>query len=88
MIGFGATGNLVLAVSLVGLRTRHHSHAAALSGMANGFGYLVAAAGPVMIGLLHDLSGEWTIPVLAVLAVGLSQCLAATLASRNRTLPE
>lgn len=87
-IGFAATGNLVLAVSLVGLRTRLPSHAAALSGMSNGFGYLLAAAGPITIGLLHDLTGQWTIPILAVVSVGLIQFCAATMASRSRLLPE
>ncbi|MBF4995072.1 MFS transporter [Arthrobacter gandavensis] len=36
-----------------------------LSAMVQGGGYLVAAAGPVALGSLHDLSGGWTVPLLA-----------------------
>ncbi|MDF2496473.1 MFS transporter [Arthrobacter koreensis] len=35
-----------------------------LSAMVQGGGYLVAAAGPVALGTLHDVSGGWTVPLL------------------------
>ena len=34
-----------------------------LSSMVQGFGYLLAAAGPVMAGTLYETAGTWT-PVL------------------------
>ncbi|MER1995195.1 MAG: MFS transporter [Arthrobacter sp.] len=37
-----------------------------LSAMVQGGGYLIAAAGPVALGTLHDASGSWTLPLLAV----------------------
>ncbi|WP_206681654.1 MFS transporter [Actinomadura sp. J1-007] len=44
--GLASGVNLVLALSLFGLRTRDHHSAAALSGMAQCLGYAVAALGP------------------------------------------
>lgn len=66
LAGFAGGGTIVLALSLFGLRTAHHTQAAALSGMAQSLGYLVAAAGPIAVGALHDATGSWT-PALIVL---------------------
>ncbi|GAB3854074.1 MFS transporter [Dactylosporangium cerinum] len=66
--GFGAGLSLVLCLSLFSLRAVDHQQAAALSGMAQSIGYLLAASGPVLIGALRDASGGWTLP-LTVLCV-------------------
>ncbi|GAA4262913.1 MFS transporter [Dactylosporangium darangshiense] len=66
--GFGAGMSLVLCLSLFSLRAVDHRQAAALSGMAQSIGYLLAACGPVLIGALRDVSGAWTLP-LSVLCV-------------------
>ncbi len=47
-----------------------------LSAMVQGGGYLVAAAGPVALGALHDVSGSWILPLLAV-CVSIAALLAA-----------
>ncbi|MGP4017887.1 CynX/NimT family MFS transporter [Saccharopolyspora sp. 5N708] len=57
-----------LALTLFGLRSPDSDTTTALSGMAQGGGYLIAAAGPLLIGLLHDLSGSWTVPLVLLLA--------------------
>jgi CP family cyanate transporter-like MFS transporter len=49
-----------LALVLVNLRTRSHQAAGAVSGFAQGVGYVVACAGPLAVGLLHDATGAWT----------------------------
>lgn len=84
--GLGTGASIVLALSLFGLRTTHHAQAAALSGMAQSVGYLLAASGPIAIGIVHDATGSWT-PALAIL-LGLlaAQLVAATLASRPRVI--
>lgn len=68
LAGVGCGSSIVLALSFFGLRTRDHGQAASLSGMAQSVGYLLAAAGPVAVGALHDVSGSWT-PALVVLVV-------------------
>jgi CP family cyanate transporter-like MFS transporter len=73
-----------LALTVIALRARDAQDTASLSGMAQGFGYLLAGIGPFLFGLLHHVSGGWTVPWLMMLAVYLVQTLAGALAGRNR----
>lgn len=57
-----------LGLTLINLRTRTHQGAVALSGFVQGVGYVVAAAGPVVVGLLRDATGGWTLPLVLLLA--------------------
>ena len=50
-----------LVLTLVGLR-RTTEGTAALSGVTQSVGYLIAAAGPFSFGALHDATGGWTWP--------------------------
>lgn len=58
--GLGSGGSLILALIFMGLRTTTPQQAAALSGMAQCVGYLLAACGPTLVGKLHESSGSWT----------------------------
>jgi CP family cyanate transporter-like MFS transporter len=82
--GISAGGAIVLALTLIGLRTRTTGDTARLSGMAQGVGYLIAAAGPVGVGVLHDRTGGWTGPLIAEIAVAAVQLVVALLAGRDR----
>ncbi len=56
-----ATGTAFsLAMMFFTLRTDDVFEAASLSAMAQSIGYLLAATGPVIFGLLYDLTGGWT----------------------------
>jgi MFS transporter, CP family, cyanate transporter len=79
-LGFGAGFTLVLALMV--LRAADASHAAELSGMAQSVGYTLAAVGPVAIGALHDLTGGWTVPLVALVAGALLELVVALPASR------
>lgn len=68
MLGVGNGSAFSLSMMFFTLRTRDGYEAAELSGMAQSFGYLLAAVGPVMVGGLQDLTGSWTLP-LTMLAV-------------------
>lgn len=84
LLGLGGGGLIVLALALFGLRTRHHDQAAALSGMAQSFGYLIAAAGPIAVGAVHDATGSWTGPLLILIGVLVCQLVAGLGACRHR----
>ena len=60
-----------------------------LSAMVQGGGYLVAAAGPVALGTLHDVSGSWTLPLLAVCVSIAALLVAGTVAAAasERSVP-
>ncbi|GAA3452042.1 MFS transporter [Dactylosporangium matsuzakiense] len=80
--GFG----IVLALSFFGLRTGHHTQAAALSGMAQAVGYVVAAAGPIAAGALHDATGSWAPALLTVVGLDAVLIVFGYLAGRSRTI--
>ncbi|MGI5993573.1 CynX/NimT family MFS transporter [Saccharomonospora viridis] len=68
LLGLGM-GVFSLALTVIALRAKDSADTAALSGMAQGFGYLVAAVGPFLFGLLHDVTGGWTASFGLLLAV-------------------
>lgn len=65
-----ATTTFPMVLTLIGLRTATPEGTAALSSFTQSTGYLLAAVGPFGVGVLHDASGGWTVPlvVLALLA--------------------
>jgi len=68
MIGIAGGLAFSLAMMFFVLRTKDASKAASLSGMAQSFGYLLAAAGPPTFGLLYDFTQNWTISFYFLLA--------------------
>jgi CP family cyanate transporter-like MFS transporter len=73
-----------LALTVIALRARTGADTARLSGMAQGFGYLFAALGPFLFGLLHGLAGGWTVPLAMLLGLLLVQMVFGALAGRHR----
>lgn len=73
-----------LALTVIALRARTTEDTARLSGMAQGFGYLLAGIGPFVFGLLHDVTNGWTVPWMFVLAIYLLQMTMGALAGRHR----
>jgi CP family cyanate transporter-like MFS transporter len=68
LVGIG-TGAFPVALTLVGLRARTAPGTLALSGFAQSFGYLIASVGPFLFGLVHDLTGGWTVPLYLLMAL-------------------
>lgn len=83
LIGIGMSV-FSLALTAIALRARTGGDTARLSGMAQGLGYLLAAAGPFLFGLLHDLTGSWTVPFAMLLVVVVGQIVFGVLAGRPR----
>jgi cyanate transporter len=86
LAGLGAGSSILLALAMFGLRTRHHQQTAALSGMAQSLGYLLAATGPVVIGALHDSTGGWIVPLQVLCGVLVVQGVFGLLAGRARII--
>ena len=81
LIGTGAAVFPVV-LTLIGLRARTSEGTAALSGFTQSVGYLLSAIGPFGMGLLYELSGGWTIPLVALIVLCLPQLVAGLLVSR------
>ncbi|MCW2899117.1 MAG: transporter [Streptosporangiaceae bacterium] len=86
VLGLGQGCGFALALAFIGLRSTDAQVASRLSGMAQGVGYLIAATGPLGIGLLRDLSGGWTVPVCALMLVAVVEGLPGLAAGRDRTV--
>lgn len=64
LLGVGGGATFILGLAFFSLRAASVRQAAALSAMAQTFGYTIAAAAPPLAGVLHDRTGSWTAPIL------------------------
>ncbi|WP_445683710.1 CynX/NimT family MFS transporter [Sporosarcina sp. FSL K6-3457] len=83
MIGLAGGAAFGLAMMFFTLRTRTPQEAANLSGMAQSFGYALAAVGPVLFGLLHDFTAGWTVPMFILIFASVIVLLSGMSAGKN-----
>ena len=69
LLGVAQGAALSLALLTIVLRSADSETAAKLSSMAQSGGYLLAAHGPFVMGLLHAATGTWTAPLAFLIAV-------------------
>jgi CP family cyanate transporter-like MFS transporter len=86
VLGVGQGAALGLGLVLPVLRGRDAEAVASLTAMALGIGYVVAAAGPWLLGAVHDASGGWTAPLVLLAVVTVLEFPAGALAVRDRVL--
>jgi CP family cyanate transporter-like MFS transporter len=77
VLGLGVGGSFALALTVVGQVAPTPADTPRAAGMAFFVGYLLAAAGPVAVGLLHDVTGDYRWPYLALVGAGLATLAAA-----------
>lgn len=77
------TSSFPMILALFGLRARTSEGTAALSGFAQSVGYFIALFGPLTMGTLHEVTGSWSWPVVALLAMNLPMAIAGLLACRS-----
>lgn len=66
------SGMFPLALTMIGLRTRDGGTTQAVSAFVQTFGYVLAGTGPLLVGLLLDLTGGWAwsfVPLFVVLGL-------------------
>ena len=88
LIGLGQGACFSLALTFFVLRAPDPEHAAALSGMAQSVGYLLAAVGPFLFGVLRDATHAWTVPLALLFAVVVSLLLTGLGAARDAHVAE
>lgn len=86
VFGFGSGATMILGLTFIGLRASSAHQAAALSGMAQSIGYLLAACGPPLMGKIHDVVGDWRIPLLACALASMVMAVCGVLAGRDREI--
>lgn len=83
-IGIGSGCAFSISMMLFGLRTTNAHDAAELSGMAQSIGYLLAALGPTLFGYLHDATGGWKVPLIAMVMMAALLLIFGIASGRNR----
>lgn len=87
LLGFGPA-TFPLLLTLINLRTRTHQGSAALSGLSQGVGYILASLGPALFGGLWSWGGSLGWPLVFLSVVLVVMLLAAAVACRPRMLED
>jgi MFS transporter, CP family, cyanate transporter len=84
VMGLGQGGALGLGLILPVLRGADGPAVAALTAMMLCVGYLLAALGPWLLGVLRDVSSDWTVPFVVLIAITASEVAIGLPAARAR----
>lgn len=84
--GIAQGAGIALALTLVVLRAHDSAGAHALSAMMQLVGYLFGAGGPIVVGVLYELTGSWVAPMLVVIGLTASMALSGVIAGRPVTV--
>jgi CP family cyanate transporter-like MFS transporter len=77
-------GSFPMVLALLGMRARTPETTASLSTVAQGWGYLLAAAGPLLVGVLHGATGGYDAMFVLVLAGVAGLAVSGWLITRDR----
>lgn len=64
-------GVFPVALALIGFKARTVEGTAALSAFTQSIGYAIAAMGPFGMGVIHDATGSWTVPLILLMVLSL-----------------
>lgn len=77
-----------LALTMIGMRSRSGAGVVRLSAFAQSTGYLISIPGPLLVGVLHQHSGSWGLPIALMAGLMVPQMAAGILAGRDRTIED
>ncbi|MFF2326211.1 MULTISPECIES: CynX/NimT family MFS transporter [unclassified Streptomyces] len=77
-----------LALTMIGMRSRSGAGVVRLSAFAQSTGYLISIPGPLLVGVLHQHSGGWGLPIALMAGLMVPQMLAGIVAGRDRTIED
>jgi MFS transporter, CP family, cyanate transporter len=84
ILGLGQGMAFPLALMFIVERSRTPTAAQQLSAMSQGIGYLIAATGPLLVGVLHSFTGGWQVPLVLLLALLVPQAVFGAGSARPR----
>ncbi|MDG4795236.1 MFS transporter [Micromonospora sp. WMMD1082] len=87
LLAFGQ-GAFPLILTTIGLRARTADGTVALSAFAQSTGYVIAALGPLLVGILYETTGGWVAPIGFLLAALAVQTGAGVLIARPRYIED
>jgi CP family cyanate transporter-like MFS transporter len=77
-----------LNLALFNIRSKSQETLLRISGFAQGFGYLAAALGPLVLGVLHELTGNWTSSLWFLFLSAVPAVIAGSVISKQRSIDE
>ncbi|TDC56515.1 MFS transporter [Micromonospora sp. KC207] len=81
-------GAFPLILTTIGLRARTAEGTVALSAFAQSTGYVIAALGPLLVGVLYEATGGWTAPIGFLLVALAVQAVAGMAIARPRFIED
>ncbi|WP_435818962.1 MFS transporter [Micromonospora chersina] len=81
-------GAFPLILTTIGLRARTAEGTVALSAFAQSTGYVIAALGPLLVGILYEATGGWTAPLGFLLVALAVQTTAGMVIARPRHIED
>lgn len=87
LIGLGMSATFPISLSLISTRASTQAQTTQLSAMAQGWGYLLAAAGTFLVGFVANLVSSWAISFAIIAALTLVQTGIGVYAGRPGQIP-
>jgi MFS transporter, CP family, cyanate transporter len=81
-------GAFPLALAMIGMRARTSEGTVALSAFAQSTGYLIAALGPFVVGVLYEATAAWVVPMGFLIVAALVQGVAGVFAAKPRFIED
>jgi MFS transporter, CP family, cyanate transporter len=86
LMGLGQGGTFAVSMMLVVLRSPDARVAAQLSSMSQSVGYTLTGLGPMIVGLAHDIAGNWSVLTPTIGGIVVIGALAGHAAGRDRLI--
>lgn len=85
LMSLGMGGSISLSIAFISLRSPNAKRTSELSGMTQSAGYLLAAVGPILMGLIFDNLKSWTVTIVIFCALIVSLTFFGYFAGANVT---
>ncbi|WP_220040011.1 CynX/NimT family MFS transporter [Nonomuraea aridisoli] len=84
LLGLGQGAMLSLSVLFFVLRAPDARHTAQLSSMSQCAGYILGSVGPSAVGAVHQWTGDWTVPLVVLIVLGIPMIWSGLGSARKR----
>ena len=88
VISVAVGSTFVIGLMYFVVRSPSAQTAALVSGTGQSIGYTLAALGPLMMGVLVDITGTWSVPITVVICIVFVCAWCGYLGGRQRVLKE
>jgi CP family cyanate transporter-like MFS transporter len=84
--GMGLASSFPLSLALIAMKANNQQQTTLLSAIAQGGGYLVAAVGTFALGMIHEATSSWQVPILILVVAALIQAFVGLIAGSKQRL--